>query len=604
MRRNIHKWVLLIILCSFMGSFSQAYAAGAQSDTDKLHNTLISYTSDALLAARDEDWAKSTIALAGFKATWTSGFDIAEEAKQEAAEVDTALVAAEQAITKAEGDAATAYQAVSALAKATDKFVSLDDHVGASVDVHQLAQSLIPALQKSVTAIAAEDWTVAKSSYSIFIRDWGKAESAIRKQDAKLYGQIEVKISAARIALNTEPANVEQASAKLRDLITTLEEYAAGMLATDNATSGIQSINGLVSLLGEVKGDIRNELAADASVKMDEFISSWPNAEGEVRTRSSQDYANIENRMISLSSMLLSNPPDMVKADEAADALILLLEPYAHASDYTAWDAGAILFREGLEAILIVTSLLTMLNRSGNSVYRKWVWSGATIGIVFSVILAVVLTVFLSHISTGSSRELFEGVAALVSVLFMVTIGAWLHGKSNLNNWNLYVERTVGLSIAKGTLWSLAFAAFLAVMREGAESIIFYAGMAASISFSDLLIGIGGAAVLLAIIAFAIVKLSARIPIRLFFLLAGVLLYYMAYKFMGAGIHALQVSGRISAHVSDALPEIPSIGMYGNWEVFLPQMAVLIVIVSVIITLEWKKRSASERLGQPANNIK
>lgn len=574
-----------------------ARAAGdaAAEQAAELHKQLIYYASDALIGAGDREWATVREAIASLKGVW----DAAPRGDgAEAAALTAAIAVADRAAGRAADEPDAAAQAVSALAKAADAFVSADDEDGGQSDIHQRARALLPNLQRSLDAVKANDFGAAKQAYAGFVADWGQAESAIRKQNAKLYGQIEVKISGARIAINTEPPSAESSAAKLRELIALLDDYAAGRATADGAAASggeIGSIADLLALLGRVQGDIRAERAADATAKMDEFVSAWPNVEGEVSTRSTQAYTAIESAMISLSSALLSTPPNYGKAELLADQLAEQLEPYANASGYTAWDAAVILFREGLEAILILAALLAMLSRTGHAAKRKWIWTGAGAGLALSAALAFVLTALMSNLSAGSSRELLEGVTGLVAVVFMITVGAWLHGKSNLANWNRYVERAIGTSLAKGAVWSLALTAFLSVLREGAETIIFYVGMAASIGLGDLLLGIGGAAIALAAIAFAILKLSARIPVRPFFLLAGVLLYYMAFKFVGKSIHALQVAGKLPAHVSNTLPEWPSLGVYGCWEVVIPQAAVLLIVVGNFARLAWAKRAGAVR---------
>ncbi|MFD2612527.1 hypothetical protein [Paenibacillus gansuensis] len=130
-------------------------------------------------------------------------------------------------------------------------------------------------------------------------------------------------------------------------------------------------------------------------------------------------------------------------------------------------------------------------------------------------------------------------------------------------------------------------------LMEGAETIIFYVGMASSIETSKLVLGTGSAAAVLAVFAFIVLKASTAIPVRPFFRLAGLLLYNMAFKFLGVGIHALQVSNTISAHTSGSLPDIEALGMYNSWEVFIPQMTVLLIILINILRIEWNKRDAA-----------
>ncbi|HZG15412.1 MAG TPA: FTR1 family protein [Candidatus Bathyarchaeia archaeon] len=586
-----------IILCTFamlMLSVFPFSASANEEDKTALHNQLISYSSDALISARDADWENVRKAINGLR---TASVSLQKEEANEAKAFTAALQEAETALSTVDQDPKHAYAAISALAKATDAYISAGDQEQITAQIHEkIKTTLLPILTKTLTFVQAGDWASAKKTYNQFVSAWGKAETAIRKEDSKLYGRIEVKLSGARIALNTETPNQEQAIGKLQELITILDDYAAGRVtAADTSANGaaVNSIAGLIMLVQQAQKDIEQKQAAAAYAKMETFVSSWPEVEGEVSTRSQKAYRDIENDMIALSSLLLSAAPDYTKASQTAEQLIQRLTPYAQASAYTVWDAFAILFREGLEAILIVAALLAMLKRSGNEDKRKWIWSGAAMGIVVSIVMALVLTVSLSNLSTGSSREMVEGISSLVAVFFMVTVGAWLHGKSNMQSWNRFVERTIGASLAKGALWSLSITAFLTVMREGAETIIFYVGMAPTIDPSDLLLGIGTAALTLMVIAVAILKASARIPITLFFRVAGLLLYYMAIKFLGVGIHALQVSGVLPAHTTGVVPEITTLGVYQSWEVIIPQLVVLIIILGSIIRVEWKRRTVN-----------
>ncbi|WP_134686336.1 FTR1 family iron permease [Brevibacillus migulae] len=585
-----------IILCTVAMLMLSVFPFSASANEDKaaVHKQLISFSSDALISAGDADWENVRKAIAGLQ---QASLSLQKEEGNEAKAFTAALQEAEAALGTAESDPKRAYAAISALAKATDTYISAGDQDQMAAQIHEKIQTaLLPILKETMTSVQAADWDAAKKSYNQFVAAWGKAETAIRKEDSKLYGRIEVKLSGARIALNTETPNQQQATTKLQDLITILEDYAAGRTtAPDSAENGaaVNSIAGLIALVEQVRADIQQKQAAAAYAKMETFVSSWPEVEGEVSTRSPQAYRDIENYMITLSSLMLSAAPDYAKASETADLLIQTLSPYAEASAYTVWDAFAILFREGLEAILIVAALLAMLKRSGNEDKRKWIWSGAAMGIVVSIAMALVLTVYLSNLSTGSSREMVEGISSLIAVIFMVTVGAWLHGKSNMKSWNRFVERTIGASLAKGALWSLSITAFLTVMREGAETIIFYLGMAPTIDPMDLLLGIGTAVLTLVVIAFAVLKASARIPITLFFRVAGLLMYYMAFKFLGVGIHALQVSGVLPAHATGVVPEISALGVYQSWEVIIPQLVVLIIILGSIIRVEWKRRTVN-----------
>ncbi|WP_420885988.1 FTR1 family iron permease [Brevibacillus borstelensis] len=623
----LKRTISILLLCFLLVLPASSFAA-PESGAAKQSDQLISLVSDALISAGDKNLDQVKDAISKLKTLWaetaaeeaegasspgtssnsTPGTStdspdapapIAGEAKSngpEAKAVTEAIAAVEQELSQANPDTDAVYASVSALAKAIDTYVSSLDGESKQEKAHESIKKILPLIQNSLTAIQSEKWEEAKSSYQSFVNGWYKAESLIRQEDGKFYGKIEVKITGVRIALNTEPPDKAKAVQKVQELIFVLDDYLAGKSAAASGDTGamgeIHSISDLIQLLNAVQTDVQNGRATDAADKMDQFIVAWPTVEGVVLTKSQDAYNRIESRMVSIPSLLLSQPPKLEQADALLNELRDELAPYSQSVSYSAWDAGVILFREGLEAILVIAALLTFLNRTGNADKRKWIWSGAGAGVVVSGVFALVLTVFLSHLSTGNSRELIEGVTGLIAVVFMVTIGAWLHSKSNLRAWNQFVEKSIGASVAKGALWSLALTSFLAVMREGAETIIFYIGMAPSIQMSDLLFGIGVALVLLAVIGYALIKMSSRIPIRSFFLVASLLLYYLAFKFIGVSIHALQISGKLSAHMSDLLIDAPSFGLYSSWEGTIPQLIVLLVIVWNIIRVERKNLKA------------
>lgn len=312
---------------------------------------------------------------------------------------------------------------------------------------------------------------------------------------------------------------------------------------------------------------------------MEQFIVDWPSAEGQVQIASPAVYTNIENESAAVTGYLLSNPPKLDQALKIMDNMVTELTPLAGETTYNAWDAALILLREGLEAILVLSALLAYLKRDGNTKAQKWIWSGAAVGLVASIALAVLLTYTISRAASGGAREMIEGITGLVAVIMMLTIGRWLHSKSNTANWNNYVGRQVDGALAKGNLWSLSSVAALAILREGAETTIFYVGMAPSIKVSQLLLGIGSALVILAIVGYAIIALSAKLPIAAFFRTATLLIYYLVFRFLGESIHSLQVAGKLPAHVQDGLPSISWLGMYPTWETLVPQLLVLAFIV-------------------------
>jgi high-affinity iron transporter len=283
--------------------------------------------------------------------------------------------------------------------------------------------------------------------------------------------------------------------------------------------------------------------------------------------------------MTEATGYLLSSPPKGEAASVVIASMQEELGPFKNSTGYTAWDAALILFREGVEALLVLVALLAFLQRSGNASKQKWVWSGALAGLLASGGLALALTYAFASVAAGHTRETLEGFTGLASVAMMLTVGAWLYGKSQVRAWNQYIHQQVGMALARGNLWSLFLVACLAILREGAETAIFYIGIAPSINPVQLVLGIAGALAVLFLLGYIMVKGSVRLPIRPFFLTATMLIYY----------------------TSPYLPSWSWMGVYPTWESTVPQLAVAVIIVFQTLLIErkmkWKAKFQESNFG-------
>ncbi|MEK3723899.1 FTR1 family iron permease [Paenibacillus sp. FSL H8-0034] len=574
--------VSLLLLLSVGG---RSLAAAAEESAIK---DLLPLTGGALVHAGQKDWKQAAGELGEFETKWKAlNLPDSELVRN----VTDALAVVKQAIGEADGKPELVYQAFSKLTKATEAYVASQEKNVSKGDGKSAAKSLLPILQQSLDALQHNQLQKAQSDYKRFNSQWLKAENLIRSDNAAVYSDIETQSSMTRISLQAEPPRMEAAVASITELAKTIEDYSNGKVTPTRVDTGSRSVADAQRLLNQAQEAIHEAQYAAAGENMQAFIRLWPSVEGAVLTRSPETYTRIENQMTEASGYLLSVPP---KADQAASVIVSMvkeLEPYLVASAYTAWDAALILLREGVEALLVLAALVAFLNRSGNPDKTKWVWGGAATGLILSGILAVVLTYALASVSAGTTREMIEGYTGLLSVLMMLTVGAWLHGKSKVQAWNQYIHQKMGLALASGSLWSLFLVAGLAILREGAETTIFYIGIAPSIEPLQLITGIGGALVVLIVLGFIMIKGSVKLPIRPFFLAATLLIYYLVFKFLGQSIHSLQVAGQLSAHSSPVLPTWTWLGLYPTWETTLTQLFILLVVALQMIRTEIKKKS-------------
>jgi high-affinity iron transporter len=140
--------------------------------------------------------------------------------------------------------------------------------------------------------------------------------------------------------------------------------------------------------------------------------------------------------------------------------------------------------------------------------------------------------------------------------------------------------------------WALAAVAFLAVYREGFETVLFYAAL---VTTSDgtaaanggIVGGIALGAVLLAAVYFAIERYGVRIPLRPFFIVTSGLLYVMAFSFAGKGVSELQEAGVISITPLEWLPSLPLLGVFPTYQTFLIQMFVAAALAGALVWVFW-----------------
>ena len=257
--------------------------------------------------------------------------------------------------------------------------------------------------------------------------------------------------------------------------------------------------------------------------------------------------------------------------------------------------------REGLEAILIIAALIAYLVKTNNLKYVKGVYIGAILGIVASIILAIIFNMIAKKFgadSSGVSQEIFEGCGMFLAVIVLFYVSNWMLSKSEVEVWNHYIQSKVESSITKGSAMALVFSSFLAVAREGAELIIFFQGMRDNISNNPAYMwgGLACAIVVLAIVYVLITKMSVKLPLKPFFTVTSILMFVLCVSFVGKGVYELQEADVIRRTTIPWMNgfTIDILGIYDRVETLLPQV-ILIVILIVQIKRNKIKRAELER---------
>jgi high-affinity iron transporter len=242
---------------------------------------------------------------------------------------------------------------------------------------------------------------------------------------------------------------------------------------------------------------------------------------------------------------------------------------------YFLYSAG-ILFREGLEALLVVVALVAGTREAGRASRAKDVYAGALVAIVASIALAWGV----NHLITDDASDTLEGIFQVLAAATLFYVSSWLTSKSQAQSWQHFIkDRVRGANESAAPGLALALTAFLAVIREGGETIVFFqaltVGATESVEKHAVAAGIVFAAVGLAITFIVLNRAANRIPFGKFFHATSILLYALAVVFIGQGIASFQESEWIGATFIDHVPTIPMLGLYPTVQTIAAQLALI-----------------------------
>ena len=255
-----------------------------------------------------------------------------------------------------------------------------------------------------------------------------------------------------------------------------------------------------------------------------------------------------------------------------------------------------VILREGMEAILVVAAVLAYLAKAGHKKKTPVVWGGVALAFALSVGLAFLFSYVTSL--AGANQELLEGFAALFAVVMLIWVSNWMINKSSNKAWDEYIKKQTDASLSSGSLLGLAFISFLAVLREGAETILFYVPIVAAAGDKVHYVWIGLAVGLVALVViYLLIQFAAvRIPLRPFFTITSLLMAFMAFTFTGSGIGELQEADVVSLTPISGFPTIDLLGIYPRVENLAAQAIVLAIIVGLYFF--GKARLAREAAAQ------
>jgi len=248
-------------------------------------------------------------------------------------------------------------------------------------------------------------------------------------------------------------------------------------------------------------------------------------------------------------------------------------------------EAVVILLREGLEALLVIAALAAYLAKSGAQDRLPALYSGAGAAVVASLVAAWAFAAF----NNGEHNDIMEAAVILAAAALMLYVSGWLLVRQDPRAWQSYLQERAGAALAKRTGFAVAMLAFLAVFREGAETVLFINALANTAGgwtmalISGLLVGALGLVVLFVFVN----ALARRLPLRPLFIVTSAFLFVMALRFIGAAIQEMQEQLLVPYDPVASASWLTAIGFNPTWEALTAQGAVMVLAIATFLI--WRR---------------
>ena len=244
--------------------------------------------------------------------------------------------------------------------------------------------------------------------------------------------------------------------------------------------------------------------------------------------------------------------------------------------------AFTVLFREGLEAVLLLSVLLGYLESTKNSQYKKPILYGVAAAGVATVVTFFAFDAIFSVLPFG--REVLEALVALLAVAVLFYVSFWLIARLEHRRWLEFLKARVWTAVSAGSVGSLALIGFTSVYREGFETALFFQALTTFGTGLGVWVAAGAlaGALALSVIAFLIFRYGRKLPIRQFLSIAVVLVMATSVAFLGNAVKSLQEAAVLDFHRLEGWPRLPiylaqTTGYHPTVEVVLAQAGLTLI---------------------------
>jgi high-affinity iron transporter len=250
--------------------------------------------------------------------------------------------------------------------------------------------------------------------------------------------------------------------------------------------------------------------------------------------------------------------------------------------------AAVILLREGLEAMLVIAALAGYLTKAGAAHRIQALYGGALTAVGASIIAAWLFAV----LNSGEHSDILEGVIILVAAALMLYVSGWLMVKQDPRGWQEYLAHKADSALSQDTVWAVGALAFLAVFREGAETVLFINALATAEGgwSAGLFAGLAAATLGLVVLFYFINLIARKLPLRPLFIITSAFLFAMAIKFIGEAVQEFQEQAIITVTEVKGSAFLSAIGLNPSMEALSIQGLVILFALATYSVVQRNNR--------------
>ena len=396
---------------------------------------------------------------------------------------------------------------------------------------------------------------------------------------------------------------------QLPNLPTTREEQNAQAMQSDAQTANDNADQDWAKISTDInqriqqaivlyqQGDAKKAMLSVQNTYFDVFENSG--MENKIGSRDSNFKAELEGYFTRLVSLMKAG-----EGDKLQDQAVGLSQNLAKAvemlqgGEQSDWSmflySLLIILREGLEALLIVAAIVAYMVKNNHHDKLPVIRQSVYVALAASVVTAFIFQLIFEN--SGQNRELLEGFTMIIAVFMLFSMSYWLLSKVEAQNWKHYLEGKLSTALTAGSLFGLWVTSFLAIYREGAETVLFYYALIgdakSAVSLAYLFAGFVSGAILLAICYFIMRYSVVKLPLKPFFMFTGSFMYMMAFVFAGKSVLELIEGKLFEPTLVASVPEISWLGVYPYVETLVPQAILILAAIFAFFVMKYQSKKA------------